>query len=169
MTSELHEVARFIAPLQRVPGSRMAMLGADEIEIVKDLQEYETELVVERDTTGNIVGTAGLDFDEPLHRGFLYGPWSIDDGWKERAARLFERVLAAAPADTQNIDCAFDIENLRAAAFADEHGFELVRDHFTMGFSRGDHKLEPDPDIGAMSSEDLSKVMELHERCFEGT
>lgn len=169
MTSELHEVARFIAPLQRLPRSRMAMVGADEIGIVKDLQEFETELFVERDAPGDIAGAAGLDFDEPLHRGFLYGPWSIEDGWKERAARLFGRVLAAAPADTQDIECAFDMENLRAAAFADEHGFELVRDHFTMGFSRGDHELEPDPDIRAMSSEERSEVMELHERCFEGT
>ena len=147
----------------------MAMVGADEIGIVNDLQEFETELFVERDTTGDIVGAAGFDFDEPLQRGFLYGPWSTDDGWKERAARLFGRVVAAAPAATQDIECAFDVENLRAAAFADEHGFELIRDHFTMGFSRGDHQLEPDPDIRAMGTEERGEVAELHERCFEGS
>ena len=169
MTSKLHEVARFIAPFQRLPESRMANVGADEIGIVNDLEEFETELFVERDSSGAIIGFAGLDFDEPLQRVFLYGPWSIDDGWNERAARLFGRVVAAAPAETRAIECAFDIENLRAAAFADEHGFELVRDHFTMGFSRGDHELGPDPDIHAMRDEERSDVMELHERCFEAT
>ena len=147
----------------------MAGFGADEIGIVKDIQEFETELFVERDGAGAIVGAAGFDFDEPLHRGFLYGPWSIDDGWQERAAALFGRVLAAAPPDTHDIEIAFDMENLRAATFADEHSFELVRDHFTMGFSRGNHELEPDPDIREMGNEERSSVMELHERCFEGT
>ena len=169
MTSELHEFARFIAPLQRRPESRMAMVGADETGIVKDLEEFETELFIDRDGSGEIAGAAGFDFDEPLQRGFLYGPWSIEDGWEERAARLLERVVAAAPAATQSMELAFDTENLRASAFGDRHGFELVRDHFTMGFSRGDHALEPDPDIRAMTDHDGNQVMGLHERCFEGT
>lgn len=168
MTSELHEFARFIAPLQRRPESRMAMVGADEIGIIKDIEEFGTELFVDRDSATAIVGAAGFDFDEPLQRGFLYGPWSIDDGWDARAARLLERVLAAAPAATQSLELAFDIENLRAARFADKHRFELVRDHFTMGFSRGDRALEPDPDIREMTDHDRNQVMELHERCFEG-
>lgn len=147
----------------------MANVGADEIGIVNDLQEFETELFVERDATGAIIGAAGFDFDEPLNRSFLYGPWSIDDGWKERAARLFARVIAAAPRETRDIECAFDTENLRAASFADDHGFELVRDHYTMGFSRGDHELTPDSDIREMNDEEHSAVMELHERCFAGT
>jgi ribosomal protein S18 acetylase RimI-like enzyme len=147
----------------------MANVGADEIGIVKDLEEFGTELFIDRDGSGEIVGAAGFDFDGPLQRAFLYGPWSIDDEWDERATRLFHRVLAAAPATTQSMELAFDKENLRAARFGDKHGFELVRDHFTMGFSRGDRGLEPDPDIREMSDDERSEVMELHERCFEKT
>lgn len=169
MTSELHDVARFIAPFQRQPWSRMAMVGYDEIGIAKELEEFGTRLFLDRDDAGNITGVAGFDFDETLQRVFLYGPWSIEDGWDQRAARLFERVLAATPAAAEDMHAAFDTENVRAETFAEKNGFELVRDHFTMGFSRGDHELAPDPDIRAMSDDDRAVVMELHERCFERT
>lgn len=169
MTSELHEIARFVAPLQRQPRTRMAMVGYDETGIVKELEEFGTELFVDRNKAGEIVGVAGFDFDEPLERAFLYGPWSTDVGWEARAARLFERVLGAVPATTEDMEMAFDVENDRAGTFADRYGFELVRDHFTMGFALGDHQLAPDPDIREMSERDRSEVMELHERCFERT
>lgn len=169
MTSELHEVARFIAPLQRQPRTRMAMVGYDEIGIAKELEEFGTELFVDRNSAGEIAGVAGFDFDEPLDRAFLYGPWSTNEGWEARAARLFERVLTAVPATTVDMEMAFDVENERAATFADRYGFELVRDHFTMGFRRGDHELARDPDIREMSADDRSDVMELHQRCFERT
>ncbi len=147
----------------------MAMVGFDEIGIAKELEEFGTELFVDRNGAGEITGVAGFDFDEPLRRGFLYGPWSIDDGWDERASRLFDRVLTAVPATTNDMDIAFDTENVWAATFADKHGFELVRDHFTMGFSSGDRELEPDPDIREMNDDDRTDVIELHERCFERT
>jgi ribosomal protein S18 acetylase RimI-like enzyme len=147
----------------------MAMVGYDEIGIAKDLQEFGTELFVDRTEPGEIVGVAGFDFDEPLNRAFLYGPWSVDDEWDARANRLFERLLAAVPSATESIEMAFDTENDRAAGFADRYGFELVRDHFTMGFSRGDHELDPDPDIREMTDDDRADVMQLHERCFERT
>jgi len=169
MTSEIHEVARFIAPLQTQPESRMAMIGTEELGIVKELLEFETQLFVERDGTGEIVGVAGFDHDEPLRRGFVYGPWSIDDGREEREERLFSQVLGAAPPDTKDIETAFDKQNLRAARFAVARGFELVRDHFTMGFTRDDRHLEPDPDIQEMDDDDRQAIIELHERCFEKT
>ena len=147
----------------------MAMVGTDEIGIAKELEEFETQLFVERDDRGEIVGATGFDYDEPLQRGFLYGPWSIEDGWKERADRLFAQVLDVAPASTKAIETAFDKRNDRAAGFADEHGFELVRDHFTMGFARDDRRLTPDPDIREMDDLDRAAIVELHERCFEGT
>jgi ribosomal protein S18 acetylase RimI-like enzyme len=169
MTSELHEVARFIAALQQQPESHMAVVGTDELGIAKELEEFETQLFVERDGMGAIVGAAGLDYDEPLSRGFIYGPWSIDDGWEERAEKLFSRVLAAAPEATTDLDTAFDQQNQRAARFAERHRFELVRDHFYMGFSRADLVPEPDPDIREMDDDDRVAIVELHERCFERT
>ena len=147
----------------------MAMVGYDETGIVKELEEFGTELFVDRNDEGEIVGVAGFDFDEPLNRAFLYGPWSTDDGWEARAARLFERVLEGVPETTKDMEMAFDVENDRAATFANRLGFELVRDHFTMGFARGDNELAPDPDIREMSDDDRSDVMELHQRCFERT
>lgn len=147
----------------------MAMVGTDELGIVKELQEFETQLFVERDDMGEVIGVAGFDHDGPLHRGFIYGPWSIEDGWEERADRLFARVMDAAPATTSDIETAFGKENVRAARFADAHGFELVRDHFTMGFARDDRRLAPDPDIREMDDLDRAAIVELHEKCFEGT
>lgn len=168
-SSELREFARFIAPLQQDPASHMAMVGTDELGIVKELQEFGTQLFVERDGSGEIIGAAGFDHDEALQRGFLYGPWSIDDGWVGRANRLFELALDAAPAATKDIETAFDKQNARAERFADDHGFQLVRDHFTMGFTRDDRRLAPDPEIREMDELDRAAIVELHERCFERT
>ena len=169
MTSETLEFARFIAPLQSRPESHMAMVGTDEVGIVKELEEFETQLFVERDMAGAIIGAAGFDYDEPLQRGFIYGPWSIDDAWEERCARLLVRVLDAAPSTARSLETAFNKENLRAATFADRQGFEHVRDHFTMGFMREDRTLESDPDIREMTDDDREAIAQLHERCFEGT
>lgn len=167
--SEIREFAAFIAPLQQRPESRMAMVGSDELGIAKELQEFGTHLVVERDDLGAITGAAGVDHDEPLRRAFLYGPWGIEDDWNERAARLFAQVLSAIPEGTNDIETAFDKLNVRAESFADRHGFELVRDHFTMGFTPEDRTLESDPDIREMDDADRAATADLHERCFAGT
>lgn len=167
--SEVREFAAFIAPLQQVPESRMAMVGSDQLGIVKELEEFGTRLFIERDEQGSVTGAAGVDHDEPLQRAFLYGPWSIEEGWDDRAERLFAQVLDAVPDGTNDIETAFDKLNVRAASFADRHGFELVRDHFTMGFTPGESALEPDPDIREMDDADRPAIVELHERCFERT
>jgi ribosomal protein S18 acetylase RimI-like enzyme len=167
--SEIEEFARFIAPLQRQAESRMAMVGYDELGIVKELEEYGTQLIVERDDSRALIGAAGLDYDEPLKRCFIYGPWSIDEDWEKRAERLFSRVVHAAPTETTDFETAFDKQNLRAAMFAETHGFALVRDHFMMGFTPEDRSLSPDPDIREMDDDDRVAIVELHERCFEGT
>jgi ribosomal protein S18 acetylase RimI-like enzyme len=166
---EVQEFARFIAPFQQVPESHMAMVGTEAVGIAKELEEFETQLFVERDGAGTIVGAAGFDYDEPLARGFLYGPWSIEAEWGERIERLFARVLDAAPPTTTGIDTAFDQANERAESFARSHGFELIRDHFFMGFTRGDAALQPDPDIRVMADDDRAAVAALHDRCFENT
>ena len=147
----------------------MSNVGSDERGIVKELQEFETRLLVERNEAGEIVGVTGFDHDEPLERVYIYGPWSIDDGWRMRVERLFARVLDAAPSTTRDVETAFGKQNVRAARFADAHGFRLVRDHFTMGFTRNDRSLEPDPDIRQMDDLDRAAIVELHEQCFENT
>lgn len=169
MTSDVREFASFIAPLQADPATHVGMVGTDEAGIVKELEEFGTELFVERDGAGAIVGAAGFDYDGPLKRGYLYGPWSIEEGWTERADRLLERVLEVAPPATERLEFVFDKRNPQGAAFAEKHGFEFVRDHFTMGFARDDRVLGPDGDIRAMDDDDRIAVMDLHERCFEGT
>src|SRR5687768_146769 len=114
MTSDLNEFARFVVPLQARPESHIPMTATEELGIVKDLEEFETELFVERGESGAIEGAAGFDYDEPLKRGFLYGPWSIEDGWEERSQRLLARILAAAPSPAKDLETAFDKQNLRA-------------------------------------------------------
>lgn len=165
--SEVREFARFIAPLQQDPVSHMSMVGTEEAGIVKELDEFETELFFDRADDGTILGVAGLDYDEPLSRAYIYGPWALPEGWGEVASRLFERVVSAVPTEMKDMDTAFDKENTRAEHFAAERGFKLVRDHFTMGFARDDRRLEPDPDIREMDDDDRAAIVELHERCFE--
>lgn len=165
-TSDVAAVARFVAPLQARPESRMAMVGVEEAGIVRELVEFETELFVEQDD-GEILGAAGFDYDEPLARGFIYGPWSIDDDWDARADRLFERALEDAPAAMKDVETAFDLANERAALFAERHGFQLVRDHFTMAMEAHDRHLDPDPHIREMNDDDRTAIVDLHDRCFE--
>ncbi len=166
-TTDRREFARFIAPLQADPASHMGMTGIEEDAIVKDLEEYGTALFVERDPAGSVLGAGGFDYDEPLRRGFLYGPWSVDTGWNERAGRLFDKVVQELPGDASEIHMASGVDNVRAEAFARERGFELVRDHFTMVFDRDQRDLRPDPEIRELKAEDRPAVMALHERCFE--
>lgn len=166
-TSDIRAVARFIAPLQAQPESRMAMVGAEEAGIVRELQEFDTELFVDTDDDGAIVGATGFDYDEPLARGFIYGPWAIDDGWHDRADALFARALRDTPGTMADVETAFDKDNERAATFAERHGFRLVRDHFTMLLEEGDRELRSDPEIREMRDGDRPGVIELHERCFE--
>lgn len=168
MTSEVHEAARFISRYQAKPESHMANLGTEEAVIVGELQEFETRLFFDRDEEGEILGVIGVDHDADLNRGFLYGPWSRSNGWDQRADLLLARVLDALPPDTADLEAAFNMRNRRAEAFSDRHGFNLVRDHFTMGFTRDSRALRPDPDIRPMGDEDRAAVMDLHARSFEG-
>ena len=168
VTSERVEFARFVAPLQARPESHVAMVGIDEVGIAKDLEEFGTTLITERNDAGEIVGAAGYDFDEPLQRGFLYGPWSIDESWHERVERLLAKVLEGLPAEARELEAAFDTANRRLEAFCETNGFTLVRDHFGMAFVRDQRSLEPDPGIREMDDDDRAAVMALHERCFEG-
>ena len=167
MTSEQQEAATFIARYQAKPESHMAMVGTEEAVIASELREFETELFFERDDDGELLGVAGVDHDAELNRGFLYGPWSRSKGWDERADLLLARVIEALPADTVDLESAFNTRNRRAEAFSDRNGFVLVRDHFTMGFARDPRKLRADPDIRPMRDEDRAAVMDLHGRCFE--
>ena len=169
MTTDLHEAAAFIARYQAKPESHMAMVGTDEGVIAGELQEFETQLFIERDEAGEILGLTGLDYDADLNRGFLYGPWSRSSGWDERADLLIGRVLDALPPGTKDLEGAFDMRNRRVEAFSDRHGFVLVRDHFTMGFARDSRTLRADPDIRPMGDGDREAIMDLHGRCFEGT
>lgn len=145
----------------------MAMVGLAEASIVKELEEFGTELFVEHDDSRTIIGAAGFDYDQPLRRGFIYGPWSIDSGWHGRADRLLSRALRNAPEDMSDVETAFDKMNVRAAGFAARHGFELVRDHFIMAFEPAERRVEPDPEIREMDDGDRSAIIDLHERCFE--
>ena len=169
MTSEVREFARFIAPLQSDPNHHIGMVGMVELGIVKELEEFGTRLFIERGDDGVVVGAAGFDHDEPLERGYLYGPWSIDEGWSDRADRLFALVLDAAPAIAKDIELVFNRANVRAADFGEAHGFEFVRDHFTMAFARHDRVLEPDPEIRDMDDQDRNAIVDLHERSFAKT
>ena len=60
MTSDVREFARFIAPLQSDPTHHMAMVGTAELGIANELEEFGTQLFVERDDEGAIVGAVGL-------------------------------------------------------------------------------------------------------------
>ena len=167
MTSEVREAATFIARHQAKPESHMSNIGIEEAVIVSELTEFETQLFVDRDETGKILGVTGVDYDEELNRGFLYGPWSTSNGWDERADVLLGRAIEALPARTETLEGAFNMRNRRAQAFCDRHGFELVRDHFMMGFARDSRALRADPDIREMTDDDRDAVMALHGRCFE--
>lgn len=110
MTSEQSEVlfARFIAPLQQDPTSQNAMIGNEEIGIVNELEEFDTKMFFDRDRQGDIVGVAGFDFDEPLGRGYIYGPWATGADSMGCMGRLFEAVIAHAPAEMKTMDTAFN-------------------------------------------------------------
>ena len=157
--------AAFVAPLQARPESNIPMFGDEARSIAKDLEEYETRLFVDAD--GEMRGAAGFDFDVPLARGFLYGPWSVEEGWDARADRLLERVLQIAPPEMSDIEIGFDKRNERIAEFAQRHGFELVRDHFTMLFEPTDRSIPLDADIREMRDTDRDAIVALHERSFE--
>jgi ribosomal protein S18 acetylase RimI-like enzyme len=173
MTSEpsltpLQEFASFIAPLQQDPTSQNGMIGNEEIGIVNELEEFDTKLFFDRDERGGILGVAGFDYDEPLSRGYIYGPWVSGDESMGCMGRLFDEVMAQAPAEMETMDTAFNKLNADAERFATERGFELVRDHFTMTFEPEGVELTPDPDITEVQDPDRARVMEIHERCFEG-
>lgn len=144
----------------------MAMVGVEEAGIVRELVEFATELFVEQDGS-EILGAAGFDYDESLARGFIYGPWSVDDDWNGRADRLFEKALEGAAAAMKDVETAFDRANERAAVFAERHGFQLVRDHFTMAMEADDRPRRPDPHIREMTDADRAGIVDLHGRCFE--
>jgi ribosomal protein S18 acetylase RimI-like enzyme len=167
-TAELREFAEFIAPLQQEPRSNMAMVGYDPVGIAKELEEFETKLFFDRASDGTLLGVIGFDYDEPLGRGYLYGPWVVADDWNECAARLIDVVMAQAPSEMKAMETAFNKVNADAERFATERGFELVRDHFTMTFEPKDRVLASDPDIRDVQDSDRQRVMEIHERCFEG-
>lgn len=167
MTSELHEFARFIAPLQQNPETQNGMIGNEEAGIVNELEEFDTKLFFDRDDHGSILGVAGFDYDEPLGRGYIYGPWVARAEWAS-GHRLFDAVMAHAPAEMQTMDTAFNKLNVDAERFAAEHGFDLVRDHFTMTFDPDGRNLAADPDVREVQDRDKARVMEIHERCFEG-
>lgn len=168
-TSDVRAFARFVAPLQADPKSRSGSFGMDAIGIATELEEYETSLFIERDATGNLIGAVGFDYDEPLARGFVYGPWSTAPEWNKSADRMLERALSDAPQTMRTVDIAFDIANERTGSLATRRGFRLVRDHFTMVFDDGEATLELDPLIRVMTPADRAAVSALHERCFEGT
>lgn len=146
----------------------MAMVGEGEQTIVNDLQEFDIKLFLEREEN-EVVAVMGYEYDDALQRGFLYGPWAIDQRWDELADELFDRVLAEPPVSARDIELAFNIRNERAQRFSDRHGFELVRDHFFMAYPRKGATIGPDDAIRPMADEDRDAVMALHERCFPGT
>ena len=166
-TNDRRAFAEFVAPLQKDPRSNTALTGDDPAGIAKDLAEFETRLFVE--TGEEILGATGFDFDVPLGRGYMYGPWSVDEGWSERADRLLGHVLQISPGEMSELEIAFDQRNTRVARFAERHGFELVREHFTMCFEPGETTLPSDPDIREMTDADREAVVALHERAFERT
>ncbi|MDQ4065482.1 MAG: hypothetical protein M3161_05490, partial [Actinomycetota bacterium] len=90
-TSDRNAFAAFVAPLQKQPESNIPMLGDDPAGIVKDLEEFETRLIVD-DDAGEIRAAAGFDSDTPTQRVYLYGPWSVEQDWNVRADALLERV-----------------------------------------------------------------------------
>lgn len=168
MTSELQEFAHFIAPLQQDPKTQNAMIGNEAAGIVKELQEFDTKLFFDRDAHGKVLGVVGFDFDEPLGRGYLYGPWVVADDRMGCMGRLLDVVIAQAPTEMKAMEMAFNRENVEAERFATARGFEHVRDHFTMTFEPGGKDLAPDPDIREVEESDRARVIEIHERCFEG-
>ena len=165
-TTDRDAFAAFVAPLQQRPESNVSNIGVDPVGIVKELEEFETRLFVD-DNAGQIRGATGFDFDVPTQRGYLYGPWSLDDGWAERTDRLLAHVLDIAPPKTRDVEIAFDKRNRRVAGFGARHGFELVRDHFTMLFEPDERTIPFDPDIREMHDTDREALIALHERSFE--
>lgn len=165
MTSELRAAARFIAPRQLRPETHMAMVGEAEQTIANELQEYDIRLFTERE--GNvIVAVMGYEHDDALQRGFLYGPWAIEQRWDALADELLNRVAAETAGSDREIELAFNIRNERVQRFSDRHGFELVQDHFYMAYPKEGATVGRDEAIRPMADEERDAVMALHDRCF---
>lgn len=167
MTSELRAAAQFIAPRQLRPETHMAMVGEAEQTIANDLQEGDIRLFTQR--AGNeIVAVMGYEHDDTLQRGFLYGPWVIEQRWDALADELLNRVAAETAGSDHDMELAFNVRNERAQRFSDRHGFELVRDHFFMAYPKEGATVGRDEAIRPMVDEERDAVMALHERCFAG-
>ena len=126
-TSDLHDVSRFIAGLNKQPEHHIAFFGTTPDEIVHYLLEEQSippeESYLIAYYRSDIAGVIGLEYDLDLKRAWIEGPLVNPPHWKKIAQVLYSTILNLIPESINDFELACDVRNTNLGEFALEHGY----------------------------------------------
>lgn len=116
----------FVAAYNPQPEHHIGYFGLTPEDVRQELRNFS--LRFDRATSiavagGRIVGAFGADVELERGRAWLFGPLVTAEPWAETADALYAAVAARLPAAVREHQMFVDSRNVRAAAFADRHGF----------------------------------------------
>jgi ribosomal protein S18 acetylase RimI-like enzyme len=170
-TSDIRNIATFVAELNRQPQHHVGYLGDAPDEIGQALNDLDRPIagafrIVNNDE--QIVGVLGFEADETLARAWMYGPWIEHTDWHVVSDQLFTAVAPLVPAAVNNLEIFCNKDNTRCAAFAQRHNFAPHGEHVILRFPRA--ALAALPPTGAQDVAGYEQQMQaLHDRVFPGT
>ncbi|WP_096440158.1 GNAT family N-acetyltransferase [Alteribacter populi] len=122
---------------------------------------------------GKIIAALGCDCDLKESKGYLWGPFIINNIDNESAVtlanNLWKRLLNIVPASLLYFNLFYHNQHWLANRFADEHNFGVKETHHIFEAGKEKAARQKHSAVGTVSDEYDKVVSDLHDRIFPGT
>lgn len=120
---------------------------------------------------GQLIGTFGCELDEELGRGWVRGPFVVEntEPWNAAASALFQTLLALLPPAIHRLDSFLNIKNERGNDFYFSQGFHRLRLVHVYETAIPENFLFPKSTCGLLQTHQAQDFIVLHQTVFPQT
>ncbi|MBA4383232.1 MAG: hypothetical protein C0410_00705 [Anaerolinea sp.] len=120
---------------------------------------------------GQVTGAMGCELDVELGRGWLRGPFVVDErnDWNAAAASLYEGLLELLSASIRQLDTFLDVENRHGNAFYLSRDFEQLRLVHVYLCDRPEGVVQEADLCERLHPRQAQAFIDLHDTTFPGT
>jgi hypothetical protein len=172
--SDLLAIAQIIATHNQSPASQCIQSSVTTdpqitLSEMRELFDQDELRFVVAESTGQIVGCLGCEFERGIGRGWMRGPFlTLPDWWQIPAAMLRE-LLSILPPEIRRLDSFLNEKNQRGHQFYLENGFkQMALAHVYMA-EKETHEPIPENVCFNLSEAQTDSFVALHNYAFPET
>jgi ribosomal protein S18 acetylase RimI-like enzyme len=171
VTSNVKEIANFIAMLNKQDEHCVGFCGTNEEEIADTLaNEMDVDnYFVTMYEDGELIGVLGLDADEESKVAEIWGPFIKSEEWLNVATTMWQALLAKIPTKMSTFYGFYHNKNSRAEEFMNSLQFKRGNENLVLEVNKDEFKQGTYSHIVGELKGRTMDFIALHDACFPAT